>query len=274
MPPKASGITEDSCWPPTSQMVNMTGRRVLITGAASGIGKAMASRFRDAGASLILIDRNSAGLEKVAAALGATAHTLDLGDRSAISRFWDELPDEHLPDTLINNAGFYPMQNFLETDEPVLRRTMAVNLEAPLWMCQAFIGRRLRSHRGGVIVNVASIEAVLPFKNDMIPYTVSKAGVIALTRGLARDFGKRGFRVNAILPGAIKTPGTRALINMALSRFKVGLWRTGYLFQTRLPLGRWGLPDEVARVALFLASDLASYVHGALIPVDGGFLSA
>lgn len=272
--PRAAGTTESVCMPPTPQMIDLTGRRVLITGAAAGIGEAMARRFRDAGVSLILIDRNPARLEQVAASTGAGAHVLDLGDRSAIARFWDGLPDNGLPDTLINNAGFYPMQDFLRTGESLLRRTFAVNLEAVLWMCQSFIARRLKLRRGGVIINVSSIEAILPFKDNMVPYTVGKAGVIALTRGLAREFGRRGFRVNAILPGAIKTQGTKALIGQALSHFKISLWRTGYQFQSRLPLGRWGHPDEVARVALFLASDLASYVQGALIPVDGGFLSA
>ncbi|HHV55901.1 MAG TPA: SDR family oxidoreductase [Firmicutes bacterium] len=280
-------------------MVSLAGRRVLITGAASGIGQAMACRFAEAGAALILVDRDRHRLEQVARlistqdsptpAAGAattlvpaptapgpspaiTTYVLDLAATNEITRFWQSLPDEQLPDTLINNAGIYPMRDFLQTDEALLRRTLSVNLEAVLWMCQKFVARRL--NRGGVIINVSSIEAVLPFKSDMIPYTVSKAGVIALTRGLARDYGRRGFRVNAILPGAIRTPGTKALVRLALRKLKVDLWRTGYHFQNRLALGRWGDPDEVARVALFLASDLASYVQGALIPVDGGFLSS
>jgi 3-oxoacyl-[acyl-carrier protein] reductase len=108
----------------------------------------------------------------------------------------------------------------------------------------------------------------------MIAYTVGKAGVLALTRGLAREFGRKGFRVNVMLPGGIHTPGTRSVIRSALRGVRFDLMRTGWDFQGRLALGRWGQPDEVARVALFLASDLASYVQGALIPVDGGFLSS
>jgi len=149
---------------------------------------------------------------------------------------------------------------------------MAVNLEAVLWMCQEFI--RKRAQAGGAIVNISSIEALLPFKEDLVSYSVSKAGVLALTRALARDYGRRGFRINAIVPGAIRTPGTQGVVRTALQRVDFGLMKTGYDFQTRLALGRWGNPDEVARVAVFLASDMASYIQGAVLPVDGGFLSS
>ena len=150
--------------------------------------------------------------------------------------------------------------------------TLDVNLNSVFWMCQNFIKKRLG--KGGIIINLSSIEAILPFKEDLAHYCVSKSGVIALTRSLARDYGKDGFRINVILPGAIKTQGTDNLVRKAISGFKFNLLKTGYDFQTRLALGRWGDPDEVAKVALFLSSNLASYVQGALIPVDGGFLSS
>ena len=102
---------------------------------------------------------------------------------------------------------------------------------------------------------------------------ISKTGVIALTRALAKEYGRRGFRINVIIPGGIFTPGTRAVAR-DISQFRFSLLKTGYDFKARLPMNRGGQPDEVARVALFLASDLASYVRGALVPVDGGFLSA
>lgn len=107
----------------------------------------------------------------------------------------------------------------------------------------------------------------------MVHYDASKAGVIGLTRGLARDFGDKGFRVNTLLPGGIITPGTKGA---ATEFFKghIGLAKAGYDFMARLPMGRVGKPDEVARAALFLACDLSSYVTGALLAVDGGFLSA
>ena len=258
------------------ELVTMKGRTVLITGASSGIGKAMAGRFADAGANLVLLDVNGEGLEKAMARLkesysvNVSGHVVDLGHKDRISSLWDDLED--IPDTLINNAGVYPMKGFLDIDEELLATTFYVNLKAAFWMCQQFVARR--KGKGGSIINVSSIEAILPFKRDMAHYSMSKASVIALTRALARDYGHQGFRANVIIPGAIHTPSTRKLIRQAITHANFHLMKTGYDFSTRLSLGRWGQPDEVARVALFLASKLASYVHGAVIPVDGGFLSS
>ena len=114
----------------------------------------------------------------------------------------------------------------------------------------------------------------MPFADDLTHYDVSKAGIIALTRALAKEFGKKGFKINAILPGGIDTPGTQAVAARIFTKFDVGLIPSGIKYLTRIPMGRRGQPDEVARIALFLASDLSSYVQGALIPADGGFLSS
>jgi len=258
--------------------VDMTGRRVLITGASSGIGRSMALTFADAGAQLVLLDVDASGLARVslesegAGRPAALCHTIDLGSKSEVDAFWGGLPAGSRPDTIINNAAIYPMCSFLDVDAPYLDRIMQVNLESLFWMSQGFI--RTRGAAGGVIVNVSSIEAVSAFKQDMVPYIASKAGVLGFTRALAREYGRKGFRVNALAPGGIKTPGTTAIARRVFTEARLGLVKTGYDFMQRLPLGRFGLPEEVAGVALFLASDLASYVHGAAIPVDGGFLSA
>lgn len=257
-------------------LLSMQGRRVLITGAASGIGKAMALRFAEARADLTLLDIDEAGLARTVEDLGDTCATVttrrvDLTEKEQIDTFWSQR-EMDVPDTLINNAGSYLMRDFFEIDASYLDKTLALNLESALWMCQRFIARRKQA--GGVILNISSVEAIVPFRDDLIPYGVSKAGIIALTRSLAHAFGKQGFRVNALVPGAIKTPGTQSLMKAAVQHVNIDLMKTGYQFGTRLPTGRWGLPDEVATVALFLASDLASYVQGAIIPVDGGFLSS
>jgi len=148
---------------------------------------------------------------------------------------------------------------------------METNLHSVYWMCQHMIRRRLKL--GGVIINVGSIEAVLAFKEDLAHYSVSKAGVVALTRALAKEHGRHGFRINAILPGGIITPGTKAAAKEVF-RFKLDLLKAGVEFRQRLPIRRPGRPDEVACMVLVLASDLSSYVHGATIPIDGGFLAA
>lgn len=260
----------------TNELVDLTGRRVLLTGAASGIGEAMAFRFADAGAECVLLDLNEPLLNKVAhklmaAGASVSAHKVDLSDRQQIVDLWTGL-EHRLPDILINNAGIYMLKDYLEMDKDFFDLTMAVNLESVLWMCQEFIKRRLEA--GGTIVNISTIEAILPFKKDLVAYGTSKAAVIGLTRALARDYGPHDFRVNAILPGAIKTPGTREIMKTAIRKMQLDLIKTGYDFQSRLALGRWGNPDEIARVALFLSTEMASYVQGAVIPVDGGFLSS
>jgi len=259
---------------PLSELISLEGKRALITGSAVGIGRAMAYRFAEAGANLELVDMNKRGLGLVRSELSRFGseidiYKIDLSKEDEISALWEELRGKE-PDILVNNAGIYPFKNFLEIDEAFLNKVLAINLKSALLMCQHMIRRRLK--KGGVIINISSIEAILPFAEDLVHYDISKIGVIALTRALANQYGKNGFRINVIVPGGIRTPGTTAVAK-DISRLKVGLIKTGVQFATRLPLRRGGQPDEVARIAVVLASDLSSYVHGALIPVDGGFLS-
>jgi len=258
------------------KLISLEGKKTLISGAGSGIGRSIAKRFAEAGSDLVLVDIDERGLYETRDTMQkftsrVSVCKLDLSKKAQIDSLWEDFNNE-IPDILINNAGIYPFKNYLELDEDELKKTMDVNLNSIFWMCQNFIKKRI--NKGGIIVNLSSIEAILPFKEDLAHYSVSKAGVLALTRSLARDYGRHNFRINTILPGAIKTPGTDTLVKMAISKMKVKLIKTGYDFQNRLALGRWGNPDEVAKVALFLCSDLASYVQGVMLPVDGGFLSS
>jgi NAD(P)-dependent dehydrogenase (short-subunit alcohol dehydrogenase family) len=258
-----------------NQLISLRGKRALITGAALGIGKAIACRFAEAGSDLDLVDIDGkylATTKNELAKFGTDikTHVVDLSKRKEIGKLWENL-SRYSPDILVNNAGIYPLKQFLDVDEAFYHRVMETNLHSVYWMCQHMIRKRLKL--GGVIINVGSIEAVLAFKEDLTHYSVSKAGVIALTRALAKEHGKHGFRINAILPGGIITPGTKAVAKEVL-RFKFDLLKTGVEFSQRLPIRRPGQPDEVACIALVLACDLSSYVHGATIPIDGGFLAA
>lgn len=257
-----------------SNLISLKGKRALVTGSASGIGKAIAYRFVESEADLELVDINEEMLKNVKEELGHSVeiniHGVDLSKKEEINSLWEELGNRE-PDILVNNAGIYPFKNFLEINESFLDKVMAVNFNSAFWMCQNMI--RSRKSKGGIIINIGSIEAILPFKKEMAHYNCSKAGVIALTRALAKDYGKEGFRVNAIIPGGIMTSGIKNAAKEIL-KLNFGLIKNGIDFKNRLPLGRFGLPDEVALIALVLASDISSYVHGSLIPVDGGFLSA
>ncbi|GAB6944382.1 SDR family NAD(P)-dependent oxidoreductase [Vulcanisaeta sp. JCM 14467] len=262
---------------PISELISLRGRRALITGAASGMGRAMALRFAEAGASLYLVDINEAGLSEVASEVrsrfGVDVNTfrVDLSKKKEIDDLWNSIKGRE-PDILVNNAGVYEFVDFLEVDEEVLERSLSVNLKSVFYMCQSMI--RSRGDKGGVIINIGSIESILPFARNLVHYDISKMGIIALTRALAKEYGPRGFRINVIIAGGINTPGVQRLKQEAILKLKIDIIRTGVEYFMRVPLKRLGDPDEVARVALFLASDMASYVHGAAIPVDGGFLSA
>jgi len=260
---------------PLEELISLKGKTALITGSANGIGRAMAYRFAEAGADLELVDINKKGLGVVKKELEkfgtrVDIYQVDISAEDEIDSFWGELAGNG-PDILVNNAGIYPFKNFLEVDTAFLKKVMDINLNSAVLMCQHMIKRRLR--KGGIIINIGSIEAVLPLANDLAPYSISKAGIIALTRALAKDYGKRRFRINVIVPGGVIASAAKAVAR-DISQIKPGLIRTGVEFKMRLPLNRSGQPDEIARVTLFLASDLSSYIHGALIPVDGGFLSS
>lgn len=257
-------------------LLNLKGKSAVITGAANGIGKAVAKRLAEAGCRLILIDKDEEGLKTFSESLkddgvGVDYFSFDLSQKESIDRFWNETEGSKV-DILVNNAGVYPFKKFLTLDYLYLEKIMQINLYSILWMCQNMI--RKRGKKGGTIVNFGSIEAIMPFKDDLTQYSLSKMGVIALTRDLAREFGRKGFRVNAILPGGIMSNGTKSAAKTAISKFQVKLISDGYNFFQRIPAGRLGEPDEIARMVLIMCSEMSSYMHGALVPVDGGFLSA
>lgn len=257
------------------ELISLKGKRALITGSAAGIGKAIAYRFAEAGADLELVDiddQRLAATKKELEGFGTevSVHQTDISSQENIDKLWERLSGDG-PDVLVNNAGIYPFKEFLDVDESFYKKVIETNLDSVYWMCQNMINRRLKL--GGVIVNVGSIEALVAFKDGLAHYSMSKAGVIALTRALAKEHGKHGFRINAIVPGGIITPGTKSKAAQGILRFDFGLIKTGIEFKWRLPIGRLGQPDEIACMALVLASDLSSYVHGAAIPVDGGFLA-
>ena len=258
-----------------SELISLKGKRALITGAAAGIGRAIALRFAELGASLELVDIDMRGLKRVKGELEkfgvkVNLHKVDISKRDNIAALWNNMGDP--PEILVNNAGIYLFQDFLEVDEEFLDKIIDVNLKSVFWMCQEMIRRR--GKKGGIIINVASIEAILPFATGLVHYDISKMGVIALTRALAREYGKINFRVNAVIPGGIETKGVKKLKKEAAMKLNIDMIKTAINFKSRLPLGRFGNPDEVARVVVLLATEVSSYMTGAMIAVDGGFLSA
>ncbi|MGI6853689.1 SDR family NAD(P)-dependent oxidoreductase [Mesorhizobium sp. 1B3] len=243
----------------------LQGKRVLVTGAGQGNGRAIAVGMACAGATLVLADLNrEACLEtlELAGAVGQ-AHRLDVSDREACVTLAQALLAEGAAiDCLVNNAGILLRGKFDLAEGPdYWDRTISVNVGGTYNMVHAFLPHLVETQ--GSIINIGSIQSFVATPNSAA-YTASKGAVVQLTKALAAEFAPRGIRVNGIAPGVMRTPMTVE----SLSRENV---RTALL--RHIPMARPGEPEELAGPAVFLASDLASYVTGVMLPVDGGYLS-
>jgi NAD(P)-dependent dehydrogenase (short-subunit alcohol dehydrogenase family) len=241
----------------------LEGKTALITGGGSGIGEGIARAMVEHGARVIVVDVNEAGAERVATAIGAAHFALDVTDRAAVDALAASVLRDFGPiSVLVNNAGIIRRAKI---DDPATRAhwdaTIAVNLDGPYNMVTAFQDQ-LKATKGSVI-NLGSIQSFIALPNSAA-YTASKSAIRGLTKALAIELSPLGVRVNAIGPGMIATP-----LNADARQ------NPDYManFASRVPLGRLGEPADIAGPAVFLASDLARYVTGVTLPVDGGFLS-
>lgn len=251
-------------------MSRLAGKVAVITGAASGIGKAMARRFAAEGAAILAADIDATRLERVVGGLidrgaAAAGRVADISDSAAAADLIAAALSTHgRLDILCNNAGVLDnLTPLADCSDELLRTVMGVNLEGPFFASRAAIPAMLEAG-GGAIVNTASAAGLAGGRGGAA-YTASKHALIGLTRSVAWYYGAQNIRCNAIAPGAIATPMAGRLVP-----HPGGFERMKDYFSTVPPMGQ---PDSVADAALFLASDEGRYVNGAVLTVDGGWLS-
>ena len=245
----------------------LVGRVAVVTGGASGIGRASARRFAAEGAKVVVADLAGDGGKRLADEIGGLYVHTDVTDADAVQALYTATAGEFGGvDVLFNNAGISPPDDdsILETEIEAWRRVQEVNLTSVYLCCKYGIPHLLE--RGGSVINTASFVAVMGAATSQISYTASKGGVLAMSRELGVQFARQGVRVNALCPGPVNTPLLRELFASDPERAARRL--------VHVPMGRFAEAEEIAAAAAFLASDDASFITASTFLVDGGISGA
>ncbi len=248
-------------------LFDLSGRWAIVTGANTGIGRAIAVGLAGAGADIVGVGRSA--MTETEAEIAAAGRRFvpvraDLSEPGIAGKVMaDALAAGATPDILVNNAGIIRRADALDFTEEDWDAVLDTNLKSVFFLCQAFAKAAIAAERRAKIINVASL---LSFQGGIrVPsYTAAKSGLAGLTKLMANEWAARGINVNAIAPGYVETNNTAAL--------RADAERNADILK-RIPAGRWARPDDMAGAAVFLAAPASDYVHGAILPVDGGWLA-
>ncbi len=242
-------------------MNRLKGKSCFITAAGQGIGRAIAEAFLSEGARVAATDIDAAKLAGLPSTGNLTHFALDVTDAQAVQRAADRVPDI---DVLVNCAGFVAHGTALDCTLDEFRRSFTLNVESMFLTCRAFLPGMI-ARGGGSIINMASVASTVMAPPNRFAYGASKAAVLGLTLSIARDFAAQNIRCNAISPGTVDTPSLR-------ERMAAGgdIESARRAFLARHPVGRIGAPDEVAALAILLASNEATFMTGSNLVIDGG----
>lgn len=243
----------------------LNGKYALVTGGASGIGAATARELARAGAHVLVADLNLAAAQALAASLpSASAIALDVTDGAAVTQAFAQIPQL---DILVNNAGVGSVGDLLHTEEEEFDRLMRVNVRSVYLVTRAALPALLKSK--GSIVNIGSVAGLVGVK-QRFAYCASKGAVIALTRQIAVDYPK-DIRCNCVAPGTVQTPFVEGYLEKYHAHEKDKIREQ---LVERQPIGRLGTPEDVASLVRYLCSSEASFINGAVFPIDGGWTAA
>lgn len=260
--------------PALADLFDLTGRTAVVTGAAMGIGRAVAARLATAGAAVVIADVDAEAAAAAARELAADGHDVlavgvDVADADEVRALFESAVRwRGSVDVLVNNAGIFPASPVLEMSVEQFDRVQGVNLRGA-FLCSQQAGLRMRDQgTGGVILNITSIDALHPSSVGLAHYDASKHGLWGFTKNLALELAPFGIRVNALAPGAVATPGATS----AQPAGDIDPQEMLASFLKRIPLRRIGQPDDIARIAVVLVCDVSSYMTGTQVVVDGGVL--
>lgn len=261
------------------QLIDLSNKTAVVTGGAKGIGLGIVNRLHEAGANLVIADTDQASAQKVAETLNtkrpdsSLAIQVDVSKPADVKSMVTQTVDTFTSlDILVNNAGIFPNEPLADMNEAEFMRVIDVNLRG-VFLCTKLATEQMKAQgKGGKVINITSIDALHPSMIGLSHYDASKHGVWGFTKNVARELAKDNIWVNAIAPGGVATPGVAALQDPSKMPPGTDMKAVVESFLSQIPMRRMGEPDEIGRVALFLASDLSSYMTGSQIVVDGGAL--